>query len=96
MKEHIELQLDMHELAEKTGCNPTVLAARFKQETGYTLRSYFNHLKIQEACLYLDNTDMSVSQICFKIGLNDALYFSRLFSRITGVCPRDYRKRTKG
>lgn len=96
MKEHIELRLDTHELSERTGCNSAILAARFKRETGYTLRSYFNHLKIQEACHYLDNTDMTVSQICFKIGLNDALYFSRLFSRITGVCPRDYRKRIKG
>lgn len=96
MKEHVELRLNTQELAERAGCSAAALAARFRQETGYTLRSYFNHLKIQEACLYLDNTDMSVSQICFKIGLNDALYFSRLFSRITGVCPRDYRKRIKG
>ncbi|MBV4004894.1 helix-turn-helix transcriptional regulator, partial [Bacteroides thetaiotaomicron] len=57
---------------------------------------YFNLLKMQQACLLLDTTDMKINQICYKIGIEDTYYFSRLFSKIMGMSPREYRKSKKG
>lgn len=47
---------------------------------------------MQQACLLLDTTDMKINQICYKIGIEDTYYFSRLFSKIMGMSPREYRK----
>ena len=41
-------------------------------------------------------TDMKINQICYKIGIEDTYYFSRLFSKIMGMSPREYRKSKKG
>jgi YesN/AraC family two-component response regulator len=50
-------------------------------------------MKIQEACKYLNFTDMRVNQLCHKIGVEDPFYFSRLFSKVMGCSPSEYRKK---
>ena len=68
----------------------------FSKRTGYAPLTYFNQLKIQQACQLLDFTDMKVNQICYKIGIEDTYYFSRLFSKVMGMSPREYKKQKKG
>lgn len=58
--------------------------------------SYFNQLKIQKACQLLDFTDMKVNQVCFKVGIEDNFYFSRLFRKIMGMSPLAYKQMKKG
>jgi YesN/AraC family two-component response regulator len=38
---------------------------------------------------------MRINQICYKVGIEDCYYFSRLFSKVVGMSPSDYRKRDK-
>ncbi|MBP5562061.1 MAG: AraC family transcriptional regulator [Muribaculaceae bacterium] len=40
----------------------------------------------------LRNTNLKINQICFKVGFEDSLYFSRLFSKTMGMSPRQYRE----
>ena len=58
--------------------------------------SYFNQLRIQKACELLDFTDMKINQVCFKIGIDDPYYFSRLFKQVMGCSPREYQQVKKG
>ena len=53
--------------------------------------SHFNHLKIDLAAQMLVETDMKINQISFKVGFEDAYYFSRLFTRLKGVSPKRWR-----
>ncbi len=39
---------------------------------------------------------MQINQVCFKIGIDDSYYFSRLFTKIMGMSPRCYRQQRKG
>ncbi|MDO4164789.1 MAG: AraC family transcriptional regulator [Bacteroides sp.] len=96
MKENLEKRLTLQELAEHIGYSPSHFSMLFKQKTGHSPLAYFNLLKIQEACFMLDSTDMKVNQICHKIGIEDTYYFSRLFSKIMGTPPKEYRKTKKG
>lgn len=64
----------------------------FRQKTGYSPISYFNHLKIQRAGQYLFFTDLSIKEICAELGFADPYYFSRLFAKIMGTPPSQYRK----
>jgi len=61
--------------------------------SGYPLHDYLHRLKAAEAGRLLLNTDFTVREIGEKLGYRDPFYFSRLFKRIMGCAPRDYRIR---
>jgi AraC-like DNA-binding protein len=96
MKENIQRKLTLKELTDNTSYSVSHFSVVFKKEIGLSPLNYFNLLKIQRACFLFDTTDMKVSQICYKIGIDDTNYFSRLFSKIMGISPREYKKAQKG
>ena len=96
MKENMEKHLSLEEISTQIGYSPSHFSMLFKKQTGHSPLTYFNLLKMQQACLLLDTTDMKINQICYKIGIEDTYYFSRLFSKIMGMSPREYRKSKKG
>lgn len=95
MRENLERKLSLAELAEYAGLSSSRFSILFQKKTGCPPLTYLNQLKIQKACHYLDSTDMKVNQISSKFGFVDAFYFSRVFTKIMGLSPTDYRKRKK-
>lgn len=96
MKENVENHLTLETLAQYVGYSVSHYSLLFKQVTGHSPLTYFNLLKVQEACFLLDTTDMQVNQISCKLGIADSYYFSRLFAKIMGMSPRAYQKKRKG
>ncbi len=96
MKENMEKHLTLQAIAREVGYSPSHFSALFKKKTGHAPLSYFNLLKVQQACFLLDSTDMKVNQICYKIGIEDTYYFSRMFRKIMGMSPKTYRQSKKG
>lgn len=96
MKENIEKKMTLQMLAKHIGYSVPYYSVLFNQCTGHTPIAYFNQLKIQYACRLLDSTDMKINQICFKLGIEDPYYFSRLFSKVMGLSPIEYKKMKKG
>lgn len=91
MKENIERQMTLQMLAEYTGYSGTHFSKLFKQKTGYSPMNYFNLLKIQKACVMLGEGNIKINQVSRKLGINDPYYFSRLFTKIVGLSPTEYR-----
>lgn len=91
--ENIERHLTLAEVAAYSGLSASRLSAVFKERTGHSPLNYFNLMKIRRACELLDNTGLKLSQISFKLGIDDQYYFSRLFSKIMGMSPKAYRNR---
>ena len=96
MKENIGRKLTLREIAEQVGFSSSRFSLLFQKETGHSPMQYFNQLKIQKACHYLDFTEMKINQISPKLGFEDAFYFTRMFTKIMGVSPTDYRAKKKG
>jgi AraC-like DNA-binding protein len=63
----------------------------FKQAMGATPQAYMNLLLIDKAKLLLKNTALPISEIARELGVDDSLYFSRLFKKHCGVSPARYR-----
>lgn len=96
MRENVRKRLTMKEIADFSGFSPSYFSALFHDKTGYSPLNYFIHLKIQEACHYLDFSDMKINQISMLVGFDDPFYFSRIFTKTMGNSPSDYRKKMKG
>lgn len=93
MKENMERPLTLPDIAQFAGCSPSALTTHFQKELHTSPIAYLTQLKVNYACWLLDNTTLKVNQICHKVGIADAYYFSRLFSRAKGLSPLAYRRR---
>ncbi len=96
MYEHLARRLTLDEIAQEVKLSVSYFCAQFSRKTGYSPLRYLTHLRIQEACHYLDFTSLKVNQISPLVGFEDSLYFSRLFTKTMGVSPSGYRAQKKG
>jgi AraC-like DNA-binding protein len=95
MQQRINTVLELNELAAFAKLSVSHFSAIFSQKTGYSPIEYFNHLKIQKACQYLLLSKIPIKDIATNLGIDDPYYFSRMFSKLMGISPNDYRKRNK-
>jgi transcriptional regulator GlxA family with amidase domain len=92
MKANCEGSLALEDIAKHVGVSVSHFSLIFKKKIGVSPINYFHQIKIQKACEYLKYTDILIKEIAFKIGILDTQYFSRLFTKIIGVSPNQYRK----
>lgn len=92
MRNHVDEDLHLEQLASLCNLSKFHFVRKFKTFTGHTPIQYFIQLKIEKACRLLDNTQLSIKEISAQLGYPDSLYFSRLFKRVLGVSPKNYRQ----
>ncbi len=85
-------KIDMAEAARFVGMSYSHFSRLFKELTGTNYAEYCNILRIRHAEELLRNTNMSISQIAFEIGVETPSYFTRLFKSVNGITPAQYRK----
>lgn len=95
MQKKIHSVVSLQVFADFAKLSVSHFSAIFREKTGYAPIEYFNHLKIQKACQYLLLTNMTVKEIAIRLGIDDQYYFSRMFSKLMGHSPIEYRKRNK-
>ena len=93
MQNHLDTQIELKSIATAVNLSVSQYSSIFKKTTGYSPIEYFNHLKVQHACQYLQFTTLRINEIAFKLGIEDPYYFSRLFSKIMGISPQEYRSK---
>lgn len=64
----------------------------FTQELGMSPLQYINRKKVERAQVLLLTEDMTVKELAYTLGFSDHSYFIRLFRKITGRTPKEYRK----
>jgi AraC-like DNA-binding protein len=95
MNENIYNKLTLKDISSYFGCSESHFSRLFIKEINYSPMNYFLLLKIKRACQLLKDTDMKINQISFKLGFEDPYYFSRMFSKIKGMSPKNYRNKKR-
>jgi len=96
MQEKLHGQLGLEELARRVNLSKYHFSSRYKTLTGQSPIQHFLHLKMEHACYLLDTSGSSIKDISRNLGYEDSYYFSRLFKKIIGVSPRQYRQLKRG
>lgn len=91
---HLNLEdpLTLKNIAATLNVNPSHLSRKFKSETNMNMMDYINQKRIEEAKLYLERDNISITEIAFLVGFNDLNYFSRVFKKFTSQTPSQYIK----
>lgn len=82
----MEMEMTLHDIAEKLYMNPSYLSRLFKRETGMTFTTYYQDLKMQRARELLVG-GAKVYEAARQVGFKDIGYFTRLFRKYWGVTP---------
>lgn len=85
-----KITLDL--LSEKFFINKFYLTRIFREQFGESVTEYLLQIRITRAKQSLRFTDKSIEQIAHECGMQDANYFSRVFKKVEGVTPGEYRK----
>lgn len=92
MRNHIGENLTLSDFAAHVNYSASHFSYRFRNKTGFSPIEYFNQLKIQKACQYLQFTNLRINEIASKLGMSDPFYFTRLFRKTMGFSPKYYRQ----
>ncbi|WP_110931879.1 response regulator transcription factor [Paenibacillus bouchesdurhonensis] len=84
-------EISLSEMADKLHLNYSYLSSYFKQRTNENLTSYINRVRTDKAKELLLDYKLSVSEISRLTGFSDHNYFSKVFKKMTGMTPVEYR-----
>ena len=93
MKENLESRLTLPDIANAVRYSSSHLNTLFTNRTSYSPMAYYNQLKIQRACSYLQFTELKIKEIAFRLGFYDPFHFSKAFKNEMEITPKEYRKR---
>lgn len=92
LDEHYTEKIVLDDLSERFFINKFYLTKIFKETYGTTINSYLISKRITGAKQLLRFTDKTVDEIGNAVGMEDANYFSRMFRKVEGISPSEYRK----
>ena len=90
LKEHLCGQLTLADITRSLGYGKTHLSNVFKRVYGQSIMEYYESMKIDEAKYLLRAGTMSIAQISDHLGFSSPQYFSKRFSKLVKMSPRQY------
>ena len=86
--------ITVEEIAEHLEISRSQLCRLFKATLHCSPIQYLTKYRIDRSCDLISNTKFTMEEVAHSVGYYDALYFSKVFSRITGSSPTEFRKRS--
>ena len=92
MREHLQENLTLTQIAREAGLSESYLNAVFKECIKCAPMDYCINMKMEQACYLLCNTDLHIYQVAQHLGYENQYYFSRAFKKVLGVPPKKYKE----
>lgn len=91
--ENYDQPVDLGNLASMVYLTPSYLSKLFKHETGMTITDYLIEVRIKKAKqLLIKSSELKIHEVGCEVGYPDPAYFNKLFKRMVGVTPNEYKK----
>jgi len=91
IKEEYDTPLTLEYCASKIGYHSSYVSRVFRQQMGYSFKEYLYLYRIDKSKQLLSFTDMKIQDISNKLCYNNAQNFIRMFKKVEGITPGEYR-----
>ncbi len=92
VKTNYDKKISLDVIAKNVFLSRSYLSSLFKKETGESLFSYINHIRVEKSKILLFDNTLSLAEITSRCGFEDQSYFTKVFKKETGVSPKKYRE----
>ena len=95
IQEHSAENLSLESVAKAVGVGKSHLSHLFSQKLKINFRRYLNTIRVEKACILLQESENSIKQVCFECGFDSTRTFHRVFLEEQKMTPGEYRERMK-
>lgn len=92
---HIDSVLSVSRLAKEVQINKNTLQLGFKRMFDQSVNDYIRDQRLEEAKLLFETTDLNITEVTYKVGINSRSYFSKIFKKKFNITPSEFLKRRK-
>lgn len=82
-------------LTKESGLSSKKLQLGFRMLYAKSVNEYIKKMKLEISRDYLKNTDLTISEVVYRVGIRSRSYFSKIFSEYYGILPIEYRRKLK-
>lgn len=91
IEEHQSENLSLKQVARAVNTSTFYFCKVFKKATGINFTDYVSRIRIEKAKSLALNPNLRISEIAFEVGFQSLTHFNRVFKKITGMSPSEYR-----
>jgi AraC-like DNA-binding protein len=96
IEEHQAEDLSLGQVAKAVATSSFYFCKIFKKMTGINFTEYLSRVRIEKSKNLLLNPNLRVSEIAYEVGFQSLTHFNRVFKRVLGQSPTDYRAQLGG
>lgn len=96
IEEHQTEDISLADVAKAVNTSSFYFCKMFRKITGINFTDYLSRLRIERAKNLLLNPNLRISEIAYEVGFQSLTHFNRVFKRILGQAPTDYRLQLAG
>lgn len=89
---NIGQKIHIESVANQVNLSKSQFSRYFKTHTGKSYVQFLNELRIENACAFLSQENKNIESICYLVGFQNVSNFNRIFKKMKGFSPKDYRK----
>ena len=87
-------EITLDDISSHANMTPSAFCRFFKKRTNKNFIEYLNEVRISNACKYLLESGLNISEIAFYCGYKTVSNFNKIFKKTTGLSPKAYREKT--
>jgi AraC-like DNA-binding protein len=91
IQEHQTEEISLGQVAKAVNMSSYYFCKMFKKVTGINFTDYVARVRIEKSKNLLLNPNLRVSEIAFEVGFQSLTHFNRVFKKILGQSPTEYR-----
>lgn len=92
IQRHYNEPITLEDVCAATGFSVSYFSTMFKKETGEGFSKYLTRVRVEQAKTLLQDTNLSITEICERVGYSDLKHFTGTFKKLTSLNPAQYRK----